>query len=179
MPFQGRTPQTFGPVQVAAPRDGARPPRERVRAIRESLQHRVIQRLGRRRPARPGEHLGLCHHDVGIVRIDSAQPGEARQRADQLPVPAVEDRESVQGPLVGRVGCEDALVARAGGGVIPSLKRLVRRRQLRGQGGPDHERESHRQGEVARHQDPHTSRIASYAGFKRSCHVGTSQVGQA
>src|SRR5438034_1526430 len=39
-------------------------------------------------------------------------------------------------------------------------------------GGPG---DSHRQGEVARHQDPHTSRIASYAGFKRSCHVGTSR----
>ncbi len=101
------------------------------------------------------------------------------QRADQLAVPAVEDRESVHRPLVGRVGCKDALVARAGGGVISSLKRLVRRRQLRGQGAADQERDSHRHCEVARHQDPHTARIASYAGFKRSCHVGTSQVGQA
>src|SRR6266566_2682654 len=101
MPFQGRTPQRFGPVQVPAPRDGARPPREGVRAIRESQQHRVIQGLGSRRPTRPGEHLGLCHDDVGIVRVDSAQLGKTRLRADQLPVPAVEDRESVQGPLVG------------------------------------------------------------------------------
>src|SRR6266550_442363 len=36
MPFQGRAPQRFGPVQVPAPRDGARRPREGDRAIRES-----------------------------------------------------------------------------------------------------------------------------------------------
>ena len=160
MPLECRAPQYLGAIQVPGPGDRTGTARERVGAVRESRQHRVVQCLGRRRLARPGQHLGVGHHDVGIAGLDPPQPDEALQRTDQLAVPAVEDRESVQGPLVGRVGGEDALVARAGGGVRSTLECLVGRGQLRRQRTRE-ERNTERQDDVPRHHDPHTSRIAS------------------
>ena len=89
----------------------------------------------------------------------------------------------MQRPLVGRIAGEDACVGRARGGIVPRAKRRIGFRKLgRQQSRPDEQREHPGRPERPRrpaHHDPHTSRIAAYAGFKRSCHVGTSQVGQA
>jgi hypothetical protein len=142
--LQRVTPQPLGAVEVAAPGDRPRAARERIGSVRREREDGVVQGL---RPARlpvPRQHARMGNHRFGVERLDAPQPDEPGQRAHQIPVPAVEDREPVQRARVQRVAREHGIVQRAGGVEVTPPERVLGLRQLRRDGRGRAERDERR-----------------------------------
>ena len=101
----------------------------------------------------------MRHHDVGIGRLELAQPPKPFERALQLAVPAVEHREPVESPDVRGVPTEHGLVGGPGGALVTAPERFFRLGEL-GREAAAHQRHRHERPDAGRHHAPQSACMA-------------------
>ena len=175
---QRGAPEAFGSIQISRPGDTLRSPGQGVHPAGIPDQRGVIQRHGVRGVAGPRQDLGLRHHEVRVGGIELARARETLQRAVEVVVPTVEERQAPEGALVERIGSERLLVQRARPREI--ARRRTRNRRAESALPLEWRRRGRRGWKRRPVSPPRAPQITDgkvHVALSRSCDTGTSHPG--